>query len=120
MLHVKLDTGFNIEVEFTIPPFFKRFLAWVIDILIMFAYYLIMNRLLNELVGFSWLDKMWMLVVIGLPPFCYHLVCEIFLNGQSVGKKAMRIKVISGDGGQPSVSQYLIRWLFRTVDFPLW
>ena len=45
MLHVKLDTGFNIEVEFTIPAFYKRFLAWGIDLLIMIAYYVIVSQL---------------------------------------------------------------------------
>lgn len=120
MLHVKLDTGFNIEVEFTIPAFYKRFLAWAIDLLIMVAYYIILSRILNELIGLSWVERLWVMVLFGLPPFCYHLLCEIFLNGQSIGKKAMRIKVISADGGQPSISQYLIRWLFRTVDFPIW
>jgi uncharacterized RDD family membrane protein YckC len=120
MLHVKLDTGFNIEVEFTLPAFFKRFLAWIIDLVIMIAYYMILSRVLNELLGISWERREWLVVVFGLPPLFYHLLCEIFLNGQSVGKKAMRIKVISADGGQPSISQYLIRWVFRMVDLPWW
>lgn len=120
MLNVKLDTGFNIEVEFTIPAFYKRFLAWCIDILIMIAYYIVLSKVMSGVIGMSWIEHLWMVVLFGLPPFCYHLLCEIFLNGQSIGKKALRIKVISADGGQPSVSQYLIRWLFRTVDLPIW
>ena len=31
----------------------------------------------------------------------------------------MKIKVISLNGAQPSFSQYLLRWLFRLVDFSL-
>lgn len=120
MLHVKLDTGFNIEVEFTIPAFYKRLLAWSIDFLIMIAYYIVINKALDSTVGSLWIERLWLMVLFGLPPFCYHLLCEIFLNGQSIGKKALRIKVISADGGQPSISQYLIRWLFRTVDLPIW
>jgi uncharacterized RDD family membrane protein YckC len=120
MLHVKLDTGFNIEVEFTISGGFKRFLAWLIDVAIILAYYIILSRLLSEVLGLSWAAKEWIEVLFGLPPLCYHLLCEIFLNGQSIGKKALRIKVISEDGGQPSISQYLIRWMFRTVDLPIW
>ena len=120
MLNVKLDTGFNIEVEFTIPAFYKRLFAWSIDFLIMIAYYMIVSRVMSSVIGMSWTERMWMVVLFGLPPFCYHLLCEIFLNGQSIGKKALRIKVISEDGGQPSISQYLIRWLFRTVDLPIW
>jgi uncharacterized RDD family membrane protein YckC len=119
MLHVKLDTGFNIEVDFTIPPFYLRMVAWMMDMIIIVAYYVAGSRLLGK-VAPIWGDRVWIAVLFSLPPFFYHLLCEIFLNGQSIGKKAMRIKVIAADGGQPTISQYLIRWIFRTVDFPLW
>jgi hypothetical protein len=58
--------------------------------------------------------------LFGLPPIFYHLLCELLLNGQSIGKKAMSIQVITADGGHPSLSQYLIRWIFRLADFPVW
>ena len=114
---VKLDTGFNIEVEFAITPFHKRFLAWMIDFVILVAYYLLMSKLLNTAMSAA---KEWVYVLAGLPPLFYHLICEISMNGQTVGKKAMSIKVITQDGGQPSLSQYLIRWVFRLADFPVW
>jgi len=120
MIQVKLDTGFNIEVDFSITPFHKRFFAWAIDIVIIIAYSIIGSRLLEVALGPRGGSQNWLLVLFGLPPFLYHLVLEIVLNGQSVGKKAMGIQVITADGGQPSISQYLIRWLFRTVDFPVW
>jgi uncharacterized RDD family membrane protein YckC len=120
MLQVKLDTGFNIEVDFLLAPFIKRFLAWVLDVVIISAYYIVGSQLLRLGNGPGWEMQAWVLILFGLPPLFYHLLCEIFLNGQSVGKKATNIKVISADGGQPSVSQYLIRWLFRGIDFPLW
>ena len=31
---VKLDTGYNIEVEFMVAPFSQRLLAWTIDVFI--------------------------------------------------------------------------------------
>jgi uncharacterized RDD family membrane protein YckC len=58
-------------------------------------------------------------ILVGLPVLFYHLVCEMTMNGQSLGKMAMGIKVITVDGGQPGVGQYLIRWIFRLLDFPL-
>ena len=114
---VKLDTGFNIEVEFAITPFHKRFFAWIIDFVILTAYYLFMSKLLNTVMSG---EREWIYVLAGLPPLFYHLICEISMNGQTVGKKAMSIKVITRDGGQPSLSQYLIRWVFRLADFPVW
>ncbi|HEY4060934.1 MAG TPA: RDD family protein [Puia sp.] len=120
MLNVKLDTGFNIEVDFVITPFFRRFFAWVIDCVVIIAYYVLVSRLVEAALGPLSHIPEWLLVLLGLPPLLYHLLCEIFLNGQSVGKKALGIRVIAADGGQPSISQYLIRWVFRLVDFPVW
>ena len=47
----------------------------------------------------------------------YDLLAEVFFNGQSFGKRILKIRVVSIDGSRPSFSQYLLRWLFRIVDF---
>src|SRR5260221_2315715 len=118
MLQVKLDTGFNIEIDFKIAPFSKRAVARFIDLAIIVAYFLVCSRALQSVLGDTWFRNAGIVTLLGLPPFLYHLLSEIFLNGQSFGKKVMRIKVIAADGGQPSISQYLIRWLFLPVDIP--
>jgi uncharacterized RDD family membrane protein YckC len=117
---VKLDTGFNIEVEFSICPFHKRLFAWLLDLLVMFAYWWLGNKLLGYIFSPSWSAEDWAYVLFGLPILFYHLAFEIMWNGQSIGKKTMGIQVITLDGGQPSISQYLIRWVFRLADFPIW
>ena len=116
MLAVKLDTGFNIEVEFPITPFHRRLFAWVIDMIVTWAYIYIFGRLLTA-ISPSWDDKFWRVLLFVLPYLFYHLIMEIALNGQSIGKKAMNIKVITLEGGQPTFSQYFIRWMFRILDF---
>lgn len=113
MLLVKLDTGFNIEVELAISPFHKRLFAWMIDMFILFIYFRIAVALVDIPDGLSW---QW--VILSLPGMFYFPVWEIAMNGQTPGKMALRIKVITEEGGQPSIGQYLIRWLFRMVDFP--
>ena len=117
MLAVKLDTGFNIEVEFPITPFHRRLFAWLIDLTVQFAYLYLMEMLISEVSDGYWPG--WLIVVYWLPVLFYHLIMEITLNGQSIGKKAMSIKVITLEGGQPSLSQYIIRWMFRMFDFGL-
>lgn len=119
MLLVKLDTGFNIEVEFALSPFHRRFFAWIIDVTIQGTYLWLGTKFLNAIAGFSWDNEIWPIVLFLLPFIFYHLISEIIMNGQSVGKMAMQIKVMTVQGGQPSVSQYLIRWLFRIIDFPI-
>ena len=41
------------------------------------------------------------------------------MNGQSLGKKILKIKVIKLDGTQPGIGSYLIRSLFRIIDIQL-
>ena len=120
MLSVKLDTGFNIEVEFPVCPFHKRLMAWIIDLFVCWFYVKIMATFFDLPSFFIFVSDMQAkCILVGLPVLFYHLVCEMTMNGQSVGKMAMGIKVITVDGGQPGVGQYLIRWIFRLVDFPL-
>src|SRR5215831_12901268 len=119
MLLVKLDTGFNIEVEFAISPFHRRFFAWLIDLVIVIIYVWIGWKIMNTIVGMDWDNQAWPVILFLLPAIFYHLFCEITMNGQTVGKMITGIKVMTLQGGQPSISQYLIRWLFRIVDFPI-
>ena len=120
LMLVKLDTGFNIEVDFPISPFSRRIFAWCIDLAIMFGYLWLGNKLLNLIFSSRWENIEWAVVLFGLPVIFYHLIWEILFNGQSLGKKAMAIQVITIDGGQPTISQYLIRWIFRLADLPVW
>ncbi|MDR3712550.1 MAG: RDD family protein [Puia sp.] len=117
---VRLDTSFNIEVDFPISPFHRRMFAWILDNLVLTAYGWLFGKLFSTVFGDEWYTSMGLATLFGLPVLLYHLACETLMNGQSVGKKAMQIKVISADGAQPSFSQYLIRWMFRLADFPGW
>src|SRR5690606_6486216 len=53
------------------------------------------------------------------PPFFYHLLCEIFMNGQSIGKRQMKIRVVKLDGSSPGIGSYLLRWILRPIDISL-
>ena len=52
------------------------------------------------------------LFVIGF----YSLLCEVFNNGQSVGKRLMHLRVVQIDGSEPTIGSYLLRWLLYPVD----
>ncbi len=62
---------------------------------------------------------MFVLYVIIFPiAFFYSLAFEVFNHGQSIGKRAMQIKVVKLTGVEISLSDYLLRWAFRWID--LW
>ncbi|KYP15028.1 RDD family protein [Flavihumibacter sp. CACIAM 22H1] len=117
----KLHTGFNIEVDFTLSAFHKRLLAWIIDLIVLFVYLWICSKILRAINQDSVYYTYGLLdFILWLPVLGYFLLCEILTNGQSPGKRIMRIRVITASGGQPTISQYLIRWMFRSIDFPTW
>jgi len=46
----------------------------------------------------------------------YSLAFEVWNNGQSIGKMALRIQVIKTAGGRATFSDYAARWIFRMID----
>ena len=116
MLTVKLDTGFNIEVSFPVSPFARRLLAWILDLTLMGIYVIVINSWFKGPLS----DHPVIATLAGIPLFLYYPVIETLTNGHTVGKKLTGIRVITLEGGQASVSQYLLRWLLRSVDMPLW
>lgn len=118
---VKLNTGFNIEVEFQVASFIKRFAAYLLDMAILAGYLILGGKLLGAVLGDGWgVNFQWLAFLYWLPLVFYRLTCELLLHGQTVGKKILGIRVITTEGGQPTLSQYLLRWMFNLVDTPFW
>jgi uncharacterized RDD family membrane protein YckC len=121
---IKVNTSQHVDIDYPVAGLGERIAARLIDLAMFFGLY-ILFILLGLLTGLSGaMDGapflFYALIVIYAAAYVfYNLICEIFMDGQSVGKRLMKIKVISLDGGQASIGQYFIRWLFRLVDFAL-
>jgi uncharacterized RDD family membrane protein YckC len=122
---IKVLTSFNIEVEFEVPEFYRRLIALLIDVLMQFFYLKIAEEIYSTLERNTnpWSDdgyhNLWAIgLLLTLPFMLYHIVLEITMNGQSLGKKIMSIRVVNENGGRASISQFMIRWLLRVSD--LW
>lgn len=114
---ITIPTAFNIELEFALAPFHKRLLAWLIDILIIYTFIYIMLVFIVPAMGVDGtLGNVISLLFIILPAFSYHFLMEVFAGGRSVGKIALGIKVMDLTGREATISQYLLRWIFRIID----
>lgn len=121
---VRISTNFNIELDFISPPFYKRLLAWMVDMVILIFYIFVASEFYQWFSAQSYSKNasvnLWAIgLVLLLPLLLYHVVCEVTMNGQSIGKKIMHIRVINENGGRPGLGQFIIRWLIRTSDFTL-
>ncbi len=120
MSNVQISTPFNISLEFEIAPFYKRLLAYFLDLIILVMYAVFMRYFLYDGLQLNGEFSIGIdILVISLPMLLYHLICEISFHGQSLGKMAMGIRVMSLEGGDPTLSQYLLRWFFRVWEWPL-
>jgi len=115
---IRINTAQNIDIEYEIAGLGERIAARCVDIA-GFAILFIVFWILTIIASFSFSGTAAMVILIFyLVIFAfYDLVCELTMNGQTFGKKIMKIKVVSLDGTQPTFGQYLIRWLFRMIDF---
>src|SRR5437764_280738 len=115
---INITTSQNIELEFGLGSLGDRIVGAIVDWLIILAYIIILVVVINFIntraSGFQVL-----LFLLFLPIVFYDLLSEVLLNGQSFGKRVRGIKVMSLSGQQASFSQYLIRWVFRLIDFTI-
>lgn len=118
MASISISTAHNIDVEYELAGLGSRLIAAVLDGVFTVAYILVCMWVMSKtglMDSYGFLG----LFVLGIPVMLYHLLFELFMNGQSLGKRIMKIKVISLNGTQPSFGQYLIRWLFRLIDITI-
>jgi uncharacterized RDD family membrane protein YckC len=115
MSRIRIQTTQNIELEYELAGVGDRLVAYLLDLLIYGAWLLLMLLLQSETTLLDGLGG-WLVALYALPVLTYQLLCEVLLNGQSLGKKVRRIRVVSLDGRQPTLGQYAVRWVFRIVD----
>ena len=116
---IQISTAFNIDLEFEIAPFHKRLFAYMTDFIILVLYLFGMKYVLYEGFALSLKDNIGLdILVISLPMLLYSLLFELTMNGQTVGKKLMGIRVVSLDGDEPTFGQYLLRWITKMFEWP--
>ena len=107
---LKIDTSQNIDIEQPIASIGERIAAMLLDFLFMMSYIAIFAIIAGGL------HYSWMLLVVYLPVAFYSLISELSMNGQSWGKKILKIKVIKMDGTPTSFSSYFLRWIIQLVE----
>ncbi len=116
MSNIGIETAQNVIVQHEVASVGHRIVAYILDGLIMGAWILVWFFIIAFSEPGETGAVIMVVVCIAFPYFFYHLVCELVMDGKSIGKSVMNIKVARLDGGQPRIGQYLLRWLLRPVD----
>lgn len=112
MENLSIQTSQNVNLNYRMASFGERILAYLIDASIQYFTMIILVLTLKKV---SVLTNP-AIMLIALPIIFYHLIFEYFFKGQSPGKMALKIKVISDNGAKLTFGQYLIRWVFRLIE----
>jgi len=123
MTQLTINTTQNVNINFTAASVGERILALLVDLLIQAAYLITILwgvfyglGLSDAIKGLDPWSKAAVMVLFFLPVMFYTLFFESIFEGQTLGKKLLRIKVVKIDGYQAVFGDYIIRWLLRLVD----
>lgn len=117
MDHIGIETAQNVVLSHQTASVGDRVIAYLLDTLVQFAWIFVWFMIVFAAgVGGAGMFVVVLMFIMLLPYVFYHLVCELVMDGQSIGKRVRKIKVARMDGGQPTVGQYLLRWVLRIVD----
>ena len=118
MKTTEINTAQKVTIQYELASLSNRFLAYFIDMLVMsgvmtFLYILGQSAIQN------WDNMLVFMYLILIPIFLFYtLASEVLMNGQTIGKKSMGLKVVKLNGDAPTTHDYVMRWMFRFVD--LW
>lgn len=127
--YLSIDTPENVVFDYEVAGIGSRFLAALVDTVLIIVLQVIVNLTLLLLASvlfanvLDWESSllMWLLAVFGLIGFAflwgYYVFFEMIWNGQSPGKRWAGLRVIRTDGTPIAFSESLIRNLVRLVDF---
>ena len=123
MSELSILTTQNVNINFKSASVGERIVAQLLDLVIQIAYVIVVYYIFFYLIGLDdymvtadqW-SAMAISLLFALPVLLYSIVQESLMEGQTLGKKISKIKVIKFDGYQAGFGDYLMRWLFRLID----
>lgn len=119
MQTIELQTTQNVTIEYQLASLGERIMALLIDVTVVFLFYLGLLFLVVSIVDQNRFDEtavFWSFATSMLFFLSYHFLFELLANGQSIGKKVLGIQVLRLDGEQLSAGDSMLRTVFYFVD----
>ncbi|MDD7884844.1 RDD family protein [Flavivirga sp. 57AJ16] len=116
MSELQINTTQNVKITFNAAGGGERLLAFILDTVIKMGYLLILNKIFGVFEGMDEWSQIGINTILSFPVMFYTLALESFFQGQTIGKRVLKIRVVKIDGYQASLSDYVVRWFFRIVD----
>lgn len=110
-----IPTPEGLDVDLVLAGLGSRFIARLIDSLIQLGIIIALVLVSVALRG-GWVGAV--LIVLGFASvFAYDVLFEVFASGRTIGKRAVRLRVVRSGGRPVGFAASLIRTVLRLVDF---
>ena len=119
MSELQINTTQNVKINFTSSGAGERLLAFIIDNVIKIGYLYLVGYLFGAFDNMDQWSQIGLNTLLSFPIIFYTLVLESIMDGQTIGKRLLKIRVVKIDGYQATLSDYIVRWFFRIVDIYL-
>jgi len=119
MPELQINTTQNVKINFEAAGVGERLMAYLFDLAIKIGYLIFCGYIFGAFNNMDEWSQIGINTLLSLPVIFYTLTLESLLEGQTLGKKVLNIRVVKIDGYQASISDYLVRWFFRIVDFSM-
>lgn len=118
---VHINTSQNVTIDFNLATIGNRiaarFLDWIFIFIYLVIFFIIIYVLTSNDFNFEHeMLNMVLYVIMILPVVFYSLWAPYFMQGQTFGKKILKIKIVKADGAEATFGTYFIRWLLNVVD----
>lgn len=122
---LRIETPENVAFEYEVAGIGSRFLAAAIDTAAIVFLEILVNVVVLATTAVLREEQediaIWVYAFMGLLSFAffwgYYVFFEMIWNGQSLGKRALGLRVIRTDGTPVTLAESIIRNLIRMVDF---
>ncbi len=118
MEQFQIETAQNITINQNTSHLGERMLAYIIDSFIILVYTVLVFVFLISL-DMDIEDQWAFYLIVSLPAFFYYLIFETLMDGKTIGKGAMDLRVVKLDGSKPNFGNYFVRWALRIIDVGL-
>jgi uncharacterized RDD family membrane protein YckC len=120
MKRIEINTTHNVVIEYPLATLGERFLARLIDVIVLGIFAWLLLYMLSDILRFRYSNlifEFFQMFLMVFSTMLYPMFFEAFFRGQTLGKMALGIRVVELDGRAPTFGDLFLRSVLGLIDF---